>query len=401
MGADPPHQFRARPLAPVTLEHRFGAHRTPARRLVATLRERAGLYWTLQLAGWTAFALVSFLALLPTFPAAVVPRLAATKLTRAAWGLATSDVLRRLYRRLGVSRLPGATALAIAALSIVALGMAWYAVFLATARVWAPAGSPGLVWSALPHASWDSVVVLGAWSAAYFGIRAWQQADASARQASAATARADRAQLDTLRYQLNPHFLFNALSSIRALIAEDQTRARNMVTSFADMLRRSLDDSAVAEVPLRDEIAAVEQYLAIERVRFEHALDVAVEVAPAANASLVPTFLLHPLVENAIAHGTRTGNDPLRIRIHADATPTGLRIEVANSGSLADGPGAPTRRALDAEPGAPPRRAVGVASVRERLAILYPGHHRFGLAQDGAWVRATIEIDRPTPGIAG
>ena len=376
-------------------ENQFGARN----HFVRGFLERAGPYWTLQLAGWTAFALISFLALLPTVPAAVVPRLAATKLTRAVWGLVASDLLRRLYRRLTAFDLPGGAVLLIAMLGVVTLAVLWYAVFFNTARLWAPAGTPGLVWSTLPHASWDSVVVLGGWSAGYFGVRAWRRADASARQAAAATTRAERAQLDALRYQLNPHFLFNALSSIRTLISEDQTRARDMVTSFAHMLRRSLDDSGAAEIPLGEELAGIEEYLAIERVRFEHNLNVAVEATPTAIAALVPTFLLHPLVENALTHGVQTDGGPLRIRVRADATPTQVRIEVANSGRLPRVEQTVERAGMasGAIASGTGRRAVGIASVRERLALLHPEQHRFDLVQDGPWVRATIEIDRQPP----
>jgi LytS/YehU family sensor histidine kinase len=239
----------------------------------------------------------------------------------------------------------------------------------------------------------DSVVVLGAWTAAYFGIQAWRQAEASAREADTARARADRAQLDALRYQLNPHFLFNALSSIRALISEDQTAARAMVTKFSEMLRNSLDGSSSGEIPLGDEIAAVRNYLEIERIRFEESLDVGIEIAPRAAQCLVPALILHPLVENAIAHGRRDGTEPLHVRIRAGVTTTGCRIEIANTGILDGTPAsAGSPRALPSHSNGH-RRTVGVASVRERLALLYPGHHTFVLEQDGPWVRATIEID--------
>ncbi len=239
----------------------------------------------------------------------------------------------------------------------------------------------------------DSVVVLGAWTTAYFGFQAWRQSEALAREAETARARADRAQLDALRYQLNPHFLFNALSSIRALISEDQTAARAMVTRFSEMLRNSLDGSSSGEIPLGDEIAAVRNYLEIERIRFEESLDVGIEIAPCAEPCLVPALILHPLVENAIAHGRRGGTEPLCVRIRADVTATGCRIEIANTGILEGSPAlAGSPRALHSHSNGH-RPAVGVASVRERLALLYPGHHTFALEQDGPWVRASIEID--------
>ncbi len=239
----------------------------------------------------------------------------------------------------------------------------------------------------------DSVVLLGAWTAAYFGIQAWRQSEVSAKEADTVRARADRAQLDALRYQLNPHFLFNALSSIRALISEDQTAAREMVTRFAEMLRTSLDASSTRTSSLSDEIDAVRNYLEIERIRFEKSLDVAINVAPDAETWRVPTLILHPLVENAIAHGRGGHAQPLQVRIRADIADATLRIEIANTGTLAGPPTFP-----GSPVGLPPRpdgqhRNVGVTSVRERLALMYPGCHRFTLEQDGPWVRATIRIE--------
>jgi two-component system, LytTR family, sensor kinase len=362
-------------------------------RIVISLRRRPGAYWTLQVAGWSAFALVSVLTLLPSMPTAVIPRLLLTKFTRATIGLGASDLLRRLYASPQMHRLPSGLSVSVAAVAVTVLGMLWYVAFIVTANLWAPPGTPPIAWAAVPHGAMDSMVVLGAWSTAYFGIQAWRQSEASAREADNARARADRAQLDALRYQLNPHFLFNALSSMRALISEDQTAARAMVTKFAEMLRNSLDASSTGEVPLGDEIAAVRNYLEIERIRFEEALDVGFDIAPHAAPYLVPTLILNPLVENAIAHGCRGDVEPLRVRIRADVTAARLRIEVANTGTLsgasrlAGAPATPHSR-FDGH-----HRAVGVTSVRERLALLYPGHHRFALEQDGSWVRATIEID--------
>jgi two-component system, LytTR family, sensor kinase len=398
VGPDSPHQLRTQTIAPTAGERPAGALASAIGRVVSLFRARLGLYGTLQLAGWGAFVILNILALLPTLPAGILPRLTLTKLVRASWGFLASDALHRLYRQLDTPAFPRTLKPLVAGIAIFALGFAWTAAFFATGQLIAPPGTPGPTWSGLPHAAWDSTIVLGAWTAAYLGVRAWRQADASAREAEQARARADRAQLDALRYQLNPHFLFNALSSIRALISEDQAAARAMVTGFAEMLRNSLDAAAVSEVPLRDEIAAIRRYLQIERVRFEDSLDAAIEILPPAESWLVPTLLLHPLVENAVAHGERTDAEPLRIRIRGAASATGLRIEVANTGSLTSPDHSPAAVIPSPDRSIRDRRAVGVASVRERLALLYPGRHRFTLEQDGDWVRAIIEIDAaPAP----
>jgi two-component system LytT family sensor kinase len=332
---------------------------------VAELRKLSG-YWLAQVGGWSAFAVITFLTLAPIFPAAI-PRLAATKFARAALGLVASDVLYRLYR----SFRPGPWM----AGAVYVVGTLWYVAFAFVTSIWQPPGTPGIDWRQVPHLGLDSVVVLAAWSFAYAGIRSWRRADAADRAA-------ERAQLDALRYQLNPHFLFNALSSIRALILEDPRRARAMVTGFADLLRQSLDGPTAGDRLLKDEIATMAQYLAIEQERFGASLDVMFDVESSAGECSVPAFVLHPLVENAITHGRRTSSNPLRVRIHADATSERLRIEVANTGRLTP----------DAS-----HRPVGVSSVRDRLAILYRDRQRLSLIEENGWVRAIIEIDARRP----
>src|SRR5206468_3138547 len=130
-----------------------------------------------------------------------------------------------------------------------------------------------------------------------------------------------------------PHFLFNALNSLRALIGEDSCKAREMVTELSGFLRYSLLPASVADVALGEELASLRQYLAIEQIRFERALDVTFSVEPAAERYRVPSFLLHPLAENAIKFGVRTSPMPLRLRVSARVAGNGLLIEMANTGA--------------------------------------------------------------------
>ncbi len=122
-----------------------------------------------------------------------------------------------------------------------------------------------------------------------------------------------------LRYQLHPHFLFNALNSLRALIGEDADKARNMVTALSGFLRYSLLPTDAQEVALREELTSIRRYLEIEQIRFEDRLLVSFEVEPAAEGCRIPGFLLHPLVENAVKYGAQSGASPLRVRIAASA----------------------------------------------------------------------------------
>jgi LytS/YehU family sensor histidine kinase len=198
-----------------------------------------------------------------------------------------------------------------------------------------------------------------------------------------AEALANHAQLDMLRYQLNPHFLFNALNSIRASIDEDSQRAKRMVTEFSEFLRYSLLNDNSAPVELRQEIEAIKNYLAIEKIRFEDKLDVTFQLEPAAEECRLPGFLIHPLVENAVKHGMTNNSGPLKICIEARIREGRLVVEIANTGRL-DAKSPQTNGA---------GTHIGLRNVRERLAKLYPDKSSFTLRQDGAWIRATIEIE--------
>jgi LytS/YehU family sensor histidine kinase len=180
-----------------------------------------------------------------------------------------------------------------------------------------------------------------------------------------------------LAYQLNPHFLFNALTSIRAMIDEDRARARQMVTELAAFLRHALVERALVTTTLAAELDALRGYLAIEQIRFEERLAVETHVEPAAESCSIPAFLIHPLLENAINHGARDQGGPLRVKLDARVAGDMLRVEVWNTGIVS-----PNAKGT----------GIGVRNVRERLTRLFPGRHRFELTDEHGWVRALVEL---------
>lgn len=190
------------------------------------------------------------------------------------------------------------------------------------------------------------------------------------------------AELRALEGQINPHFLFNCLNSIRALVAEDPAKAQDMITRLANIFRHNLHRESAHTVPLSSEIEVVSDYLALQAVRFEDRLRVSFAVAPEACQVHVPPMLLQTLVENALKHGIAplaSGGDLL---IRAGRTSDAVRIEVENSGQLG-------KSAHDAaEPG-----GLGLANTRERLRLLYGGRASLQLKDGGAGrVIATVQI---------
>ncbi len=190
------------------------------------------------------------------------------------------------------------------------------------------------------------------------------------------------AQLDALQFQLRPHFLFNTLNSVLPLIGKDPERARQMVVRLGDLLRLSLRSEDTPLVTLEEEIGILEKYLSIEKVRFRDRLDVAIEVEPGVAAARVPSFLLQPLVENAIKHGLGGLAGRGRITVLAGAENGQLAIRVRDNGP---GP----KEDLDASTG------IGLRNTRRRLEALYPGDHLLELApapEGGCEVRLRLPL---------
>ncbi|MGH7528056.1 MAG: sensor histidine kinase [Gemmatimonadales bacterium] len=352
---------------------------SPAARLPALSRAavRISPFWTAQLLGWTTYAAAKY-----TLSRALYPSVWRVLLL-VAIGAVLSLPLRALYRRLRAAGVSQPVTIGIAVAASFALANVWLLVYDGL-LVWR-----GVLefegWSSYAKAVLNKAPVLLAWSALYLGLKHRQDLVAERERSLQATASAREAQLEMLRYQLQPHFLFNALNSLRALIDEDPARARKMVTELSGFLRYSLIPAGATEVPLVEELASIRRYLAIEQVRFESRLQVRFEVAADAEATRVPTFLLHPLAENAVKYGVRTSPGPMSLVVAARVEDQRLVIEIANTGRwLGDG----SDRQEPMEGGA----GVGLANVRQRLERLYPGRHRFQVGQVDGWVRARIEL---------
>jgi hypothetical protein len=173
-----------------------------------------------------------------------------------------------------------------------------------------------------------------------------------------------QAQLQALRMQLHPHFLFNTLQAISFLVVENPPAAQRMLSQLGDLLRAVLDDDERQEVPLHEELAFLQQYLAIEQVRFADRLSVTFAVEDAARDALVPGFVLQPLVENAIRYAIAPTAEPGCIEISARVLDDSLRLAVRDSGpGFAD----------------PIAEGVGIATTRARVEKMYGGSDRLRL----------------------
>jgi two-component system LytT family sensor kinase len=195
--------------------------------------------------------------------------------------------------------------------------------------------------------------------------------------------RLTEARLLNLKTQLHPHFLFNALNTISAFVEKDPRGARRMIEHLGDLLRFSLEHSEDQETTLAAELAALDHYLAIQRVRFEDHLQLRMEIEPDTLPALAPSLILQPLVENAIRHSVAQHTAPVSVTILAAREDGHLRLLISD-----DGPGLPAGWRWDAHAG------VGLTNTKQRLEQLYPAAHQLTVnnAEGGG---VTVEIILP------
>jgi two-component system LytT family sensor kinase len=212
----------------------------------------------------------------------------------------------------------------------------------------------------------------------YTGIVAVVHVLESRRRAAALTAQLSQAQLDGLRRQLEPHFLFNTLNAIAGLVREKRNDdAVVMIAGLSDLLRRVVAESGRQQVPLGEEMEFLERYLEIQRARFADRLRVNIDVPAELHAAQVPSLILQPLVENAIQHGIGRRVEGGEVRVAAARNGGALTIRIGN-----DGP----PLAIGWQPG------IGVSNSRERLANLYGDRSSLALENRNGGVEVTLTM---------
>jgi signal transduction histidine kinase len=338
----------------------------------------------LHVLGWAIYGVLYSLTLRPYQPFADI--LWQQTLIATAAGLVLSAALGLAYRTLGVRRMHPVGEVATVVVSSGAVGLLWYQLSAWGADWVNPFIAPVIPTAYLRPGEGSLLssapafpVLMMVWSGFYLSIAHWWGEQREEHRRLQADAEAQRARLRMLRYQLNPHFFFNALNTIGALAEEEPARVKAAVRELSGFLRYTLLDDDALSTPLRDEVDAAAHYLAVEKIRFEDDLQVEIDVSDPAARQVVPSFLVLPLVENAIKHGQRTSPSPLRIRLRGTITDEVLTITVANTGHWRE-PQADTPH-------------TGLDNVRARLEAQYPEHHRLTTTEDDGWVRVQIVID--------
>ena len=330
-------------------------------------------FWRLQVLGWGgAFVLraVSSVANDQPLPFLVLILIATVT------GFSISLLLSVVYRQLIVQR-PlitwGVTALILPfAVGLYAFIDAW------VIQLYRAEGSTSFA-QLLIGVFYLDLTLLGAWSALYYAINFFLQVEEQNDQLMRLESQATSSQLAMLRYQLNPHFLFNTLNSISTLVLLKQTEPANaMLSRLSSFLRYTLVNEPTGRVTVAQEVETLKLYLDIELMRFEERLRTTFNIDPASEPALLPSLLLQPLVENAIKYAVTPQESGAEITVSTQLVGQNLRITVSDTGpGLQSGGGGNRVSGVSFDGGEPVSTGVGLANIRDRLTQAYGQQHRF------------------------
>lgn len=340
-------------------------------------------FWNLQILGWLAWlGLRGISGVANGLPLTFLIPQTISAITGFSLSLILSVCYRALINRRPILMWGVSFGLAGVATALWAFIDAW------VAQIQNPASEAGFT-SLLLGAVYINATSLAAWSALYFAINYFLQLEEQNDRMLRLEAQAASAQLAMLRYQLNPHFLFNTLNSISTLVLLKQSEPANaMLSRLSAFLRYTLANEPTAQVTLAQEVETLKLYLDIEKMRFEERLRPHFHIDPAVQRARLPSLLLQPLIENAIKYAVTPQEEGADITLSAQLAGQNVRITVSDTGAgLSD-------RAVDPTSGsATESTGVGLANIRDRLAQAYGEQQRFEVQSgaDGGFM-VTIEI---------
>lgn len=330
--------------------------------------DKGRAFWTLQAAGWTGYLILRGVSSVSNAAdvSVVVP-----VVIESIVGYSITLLLATVYN---YYRRQPRFAMAILTIITLAVATLLYAVLDAFSFSFIKLQSPGLNVSLVLGTIFLNFTVLAGWTALYFGINFYLIVEDQIDQLATLENTASSAQLAMLRYQLNPHFLFNTLNSISTLVLLKETeRANAMLGRLSSFLRYTLANEPTAHVTVQQEFETLKLYLEIEKMRFEERLRPSFDVDVRVAKARLPSLLLQPLVENAIKYAVTPQEDGAEIAVTARLTGDRVQIVVSDTG-----PGLnETKARQSVSPSQALSTGVGLANIRERLAQAYGPDHRF------------------------
>jgi two-component system, LytTR family, sensor kinase len=334
-------------------------------------------FWSLHAAGWLAYGLaVYFGFLFYKRPAGLGPAIAIA----AAGGFVLSVPMRYVYRAIWGRGERWVIPVVLVTSYLTALALR---VVINLGCLHFLGGKPFTSPFDLFEGALMSTYLLLCWSALYFGIKYYESKQQQQEAVLRAVTLAQEAQLKMLRYQLNPHFLFNTLNAISTLILDNQNRTANRaVMRLSEFLRYTLDQDPMKRVTLRQEMEALDLYLGTERLRFGDRLRLEYAMEGVALDALVPSLLLQPLLENALKYAVSPREQGGMVRIEGRVRGAMLELSVTDDGPGLDDSSRPTER----------RGGVGLRNTLERLAVLYGDHYRFAVLDSRTGLRVEMAL---------
>jgi two-component system, LytTR family, sensor kinase len=339
---------------------------------------RTALFWVLHTGAWVAWIISQLLGALVYEKMAGYPKVI---VVGAISGFLMSFGLRYVCRWLW--RQSPAVMIGGAVISCYVLALCWRVLInLAYRQFVEPDWQMKTLFEIFGGAVTSTYIFLS-WALAYFGIKYYESLLQEREKTLRAIALAQEAQLKMLRYQLNPHFLFNTLNAISTLILDNENRTANQtVMRLSEFLRYTLDQDPMKKVTLRQEIEAMNLYLTTEKLRFGERLKLEFAVEERALEAMVPSLLLQPLIENAVKYAVSPSERGGTIRVEGRARGNMLELAVTDDGPGLNGSHAPVVG-----------RGVGLRNTRERLGVLYEEKHRFATMDNKPGLR--IELGLP------
>lgn len=253
----------------------------------------------------------------------------------------------------------------------------------------------------------NSLSTIAAWCAIYFAFHFGKANAAQEKTLLKLESQANESKLKMLRYQLNPHFLFNTLASIRALVGEDKAKARKMILELSDLLRYSLYSDPLALHPLRDELEVLQSYINIERIRYQDKFVLETNISNESQSVPIPSMLLQPLFENIVKHSLALSIEPIRITLQAKREETRLCLFIENTlaekalleKTLVEN----TLSSPKLTPQAPSEQGIGQRNTLARLTSLYGQSFRFeaGIKHQHDKKVYRVEIEIPINKVQG
>lgn len=332
------------------------------------MRNRIKIYWLSQFTGWGLFVLGNILS--ASFQDEPASALYAVSLCILVVGIVTTHIYRWFIHRLGWKKLNIPALIPRVFFSSIAMSIVFTTIN--TGLTDALVGEVPLVRSVRTIAYWQNIlnfsVLFLLWNIIYFAVNTFENWKLEEIKNLELRAAKTEIELNSFKAQMNPHFMFNALNSIRALVEENPSKAKDAITMLSGILRSNLTLGKQQTIVLSEELDLVEKYLALEKIRFEERLQLSMEISPDVLTRRIPPFMLQTIVENGLKHGIAKRVNGGRLAIKAVDTPGGLHITVINSGKYTPD--------ID-------REGIGLTNTAKRLELLYNGQADFSINEMG------------------